>query len=600
MADAKILSSVKQALGNTGTYQDGALNVYIDEIISYMVGAGVPESVANSTASAGVIALGVTDLQYRGGKPSAYFYERVSQLNYEVDTEAEALKKEVAALQEQIATEQKEIETLQRELETAQSASNNLRAEVTELERQIAAKQAEIEALTQEKAILERLVDELRAENETLKAQAETVEQQHNAEKAEMQKQHTEEVAALEQAHAAEVEALEKENATIAETSYNDGANAARDLFGIPNEVTGTNVVTLDYVNENEHNVEVKLSSDTVTDFSGVTVKTYKKNLFYKANENRATCDIALQAGTTITVSAESTYAGSVEVTYTDDTKYAIGLPNTENGRNYATYTVTKDVKQIMYRLTAVEPQVEISPFPTEYEPCTEKTYTANADGTVDGVTSISPTTNIICEGVDITAKYYQNPNKFTRNDEILFTNHGSMYKKNHVVPISIGDGFYQYAYRYADKMETLDAPLTRAVYTGSNYVFQGCTNLKSAYLPMITKIGNFFFGGCVKLTDIVLGCEEYPMNEIGINALSTCESLKNLTYIGVISGNLNLQWSTLLTHESLMYLINALEDKSADTSGATWTLTIGSENLAKLDETTELAIAWRKGWDVI
>ena len=225
MADAKILSSVKNALGSTGTYQDGALNIYIDEVIAYMVGAGVPESVANSTASAGVIALGVTDLQYRGGKLSAYFYERLSQLNYEVDTEAEALKKEVAALQEQIATEQKEIETLQRELETAQSASNNLRAEVTELERQIAAKQAEIETLTQEKATLEQLVDELRAENETLKVQVETAEQQHNAEKAEMQKQHAEEVANLEQAHATEIAELEASAEENKQKAYNDGYN---------------------------------------------------------------------------------------------------------------------------------------------------------------------------------------------------------------------------------------------------------------------------------------------------------------------------------------------------------------------------------------
>ena len=90
MADANILASVKDALGNTGTYQDGALNVYIDEVIRYMIDGGVPESVAKSTASAGVIALGVTDLQYRGGKLSEYFYQRLSQLSYDFTPQDDA------------------------------------------------------------------------------------------------------------------------------------------------------------------------------------------------------------------------------------------------------------------------------------------------------------------------------------------------------------------------------------------------------------------------------------------------------------------------------------------------------------------------------
>lgn len=85
MADAGILTIVKKALGITGTYQDDTLNVYIDEVISYMVDAGVPSSVVNSPASAGVISRGVTDLwNYgsAGGKLSDYFYQRVTQLSY--------------------------------------------------------------------------------------------------------------------------------------------------------------------------------------------------------------------------------------------------------------------------------------------------------------------------------------------------------------------------------------------------------------------------------------------------------------------------------------------------------------------------------------
>lgn len=82
---ADVLESVKSALGITGNYQDATLQIYIDEVMAYMRDAGVPTEVINSSASAGVIARGVTDLwNYNGGagKLSDYFYQRVSQLAY--------------------------------------------------------------------------------------------------------------------------------------------------------------------------------------------------------------------------------------------------------------------------------------------------------------------------------------------------------------------------------------------------------------------------------------------------------------------------------------------------------------------------------------
>lgn len=85
MAETSILTLVKSALGITGEYQDAALNIYIDEVMAYMLDAGVPKEKVNSTVSAGVIARGVTDLwNYgsAGGKLSDYFYQRVAQLSY--------------------------------------------------------------------------------------------------------------------------------------------------------------------------------------------------------------------------------------------------------------------------------------------------------------------------------------------------------------------------------------------------------------------------------------------------------------------------------------------------------------------------------------
>ena len=84
MADAKVLEAVKKSRRETGTFKelDDALMADIDEVIGLMVDAGVPEKVANSEASAGVIARGIEDIKHNGGKLSPYFYQRVTQLAF--------------------------------------------------------------------------------------------------------------------------------------------------------------------------------------------------------------------------------------------------------------------------------------------------------------------------------------------------------------------------------------------------------------------------------------------------------------------------------------------------------------------------------------
>lgn len=81
MADAAILTGVKNALGITGSYMDDTISVYIDEVTNYMGNAGVSSNLI--AASVGVIARGVNDLWNNNagnGKLSPYFYDRVSQL----------------------------------------------------------------------------------------------------------------------------------------------------------------------------------------------------------------------------------------------------------------------------------------------------------------------------------------------------------------------------------------------------------------------------------------------------------------------------------------------------------------------------------------
>ena len=73
------------------------------------------------------------------------------------------------------------------------------------------------------------------------------------------------------------------------------------------------------------------------------------------------------------------------------------------------------------------------------------------------------------------------------------------------------------------------------------------------------------------------------------------------LEEIGEIRGNIsfngfNVNNSSKLTRATLIRILNALADKTSDTSGTTWKITLGETNIAKLTE-EEQQIATSKGW---
>lgn len=75
-----MLEDVKSALGITTDYQDDTLQIYIDEVLSFLNNAGVPT--ANITS--GLVARGVSDLWNYGageGKLSQYFIQRAIQIS---------------------------------------------------------------------------------------------------------------------------------------------------------------------------------------------------------------------------------------------------------------------------------------------------------------------------------------------------------------------------------------------------------------------------------------------------------------------------------------------------------------------------------------
>ena len=144
----------------------------------------------------------------------------------------------------------------------------------------------------------------------------------------------------------------------------------------------------------------------------------------------------------------------------------------------------------------------------------------------------------------------------------------------------------------------------------GVNVTFEGFTNAYSMFaygaflnLPVLNfsdcKVLGSTFEYCSKLQSI----DKIIVNENTIFTANTtflgCVELKEIRLEGTIAQNgLNLQWSTELTHDSIMSIINVLKDYSADTSGTEWKVKIGSENYAKLTE-EEILIANEKGWNI-
>ena len=126
----------------------------------------------------------------------------------------------------------------------------------------------------------------------------------------------------------------------------------------------------------------------------------------------------------------------------------------------------------------------------------------------------------------------------------------------------------------YATLITKINVPIVQNAANGT-YMFRNCSNLVTILSLDISNVTNTS------------------------NAFVQCRNLVDINFVGTINADISFQWSTNLSHDSLMSIINALGDFSGDTSGTTHTLTIGSGNVAKLTA-DELLIAENKGWDVV
>lgn len=214
--------------------------------------------------------------------------------------------------------------------------------------------------------------------------------------------------------------------------------------------------VALSNVSPVEHNVKVKLLSETATDFTKVkcealgknilapvTWKTYSKNgVDFERREDGGVVvngtstavvvanfpNPTLKHGVSYAISLKQSGTGSVGngglfVTYVNSEGTTVRLKGSAAGRDKVVwereYTLSSVGLQIdankTFNNTVFYPQIEIGEAITDYEPYIKPIqYTPNADGTVDGVVSISPsmTLQTDTDGVTVEAEYNKDTNK--------------------------------------------------------------------------------------------------------------------------------------------------------------------------------------------
>ena len=225
--------------------------------------------------------------------------------------------------------------------------------------------------------------------------------------------------------------------------------------------VSGT-VIAVNDVNAIEHNVSVKLTSETITDFSNVEVSRLGKNLalaedVYKNvnlfsvvefegrtavrfldNIEARWAGISFKPNTQYTVSFEARITKREEIDtkptalfyffYSDGTKSRVfGYRNTE----WEHFTLTSDAGKTVVALGMDSygyynfPYIDCNSFQLEegstataYEPYNRTIYQSTADGTVEGVTSISPNMTLLTNnnGVSINCNYLRDIDLYIDN----------------------------------------------------------------------------------------------------------------------------------------------------------------------------------------
>ena len=223
--------------------------------------------------------------------------------------------------------------------------------------------------------------------------------------------------------------------------------------------------------------------------------------------------------------------------------------------------------------------QLEVGESATPYEPYIEPTsYTPNADGTVEGVKNIYPTTNIFVntKGALIEVEYHQNgidAGKQAEYDRFwdIFQQNGNRTN-------------YTQAFCYGGWSDEIFKPKYPIRIAYGNNLFDSntlITNIDADIDLTLSNRSQYFslFRGCTKLKRI----RKIKVNETATYTATNgtfynCTKLEDITFEGTIGRNIDFQYSPLLSRVSIENIVSCLSNTE---TGRTLTLSLTAVNNA-------------------
>ena len=437
--------------------------------------------------------------------------------------------------------------------------------------------------------------------------------------------------------------------------------------------VSGTGCVVAENVLGISHPIDVKLTSDTITDFSGITISRSGRNLvrypYFDGNltkegvtftdkgngivnisgemnnEERVEYffarEIPLKKGTyTLSANCDGNHNGTFTYYVYDMVQSkAISFVKCHNATNNVntTFTIDKDVEKVYIKVllassnTTLNADVSVQlEYGTEASPFElfddYSTHQVNADGTVDGLMSICPTT-VLCaddDTVNISMAYYKNEGNGEetddRYDEGYEDGKNSMpdylqyvtatpFWQDVSFPENLRDvqlnfsslttltGYRWFGGTNATSVTIIGGNIVKAIFS---YSFHNCKYLKYVDFSKcgngeklsITHFANAF-QGC-ELLERIIGNLDLSDSTANGNCFSGCTALKEFRVIpSSIKLNFSVVSSPNLSAETRQSIIDGLADLTGQTAQ---TLTVHKTVGEKLTEEQKATIT-AKNW---
>lgn len=268
--------------------------------------------------------------------------------------------------------------------------------------------------------------------------------------------------------------------------------------------------------------------------------------------------------------------------------------------------------------------QIERADAATDYETYNGTTYTPNADGTIEGVTSLYPMSIFTdTAGVIINADYYQDVENFNEDSEYdriwnAIQDNGTrryyyagfanwideaFYPKYDIVPLSSCNMLFQ-SCRIVDLIQRCkDCGITIdfSQATSTNEIF--------AYNPVLERVpvvdassSNsviYMFCNCNALKEVEKLILPLTTNSEYTKMFQNCYALEEIIVEGAILRDFDIHWSTKLNKESITSIVNVLsDDATGQTLSLSSTAVTNAFGSTTADEWTAL-VATKQNWTI-